>query len=74
VHLGLMVIPFNPPSVESSFRSLLKPLTTKRKRRGESGHPCLRPHSALKKGDPEPLIRIGKDVVLIQFMTQVKKE
>jgi len=69
-----MVIPFNMPSVEEAFRSLLKLSTTKRKIRGESGHLFLRPHSTLKKGDAKPLINIVKDVVLIQFMTQVIKE
>jgi len=74
VHLGLIVIPFNRPLVEASFRILFSLSTTKRKRMGEIWHPYLRYLPTLKKGVEKPLIGMEKEVVLMQLMTQETKE
>jgi hypothetical protein len=52
---------------------MLKPFTTRRKRRGDNGNPYLSPLSGLNKGDVAPFIRIEKKIELIQFITQAMK-
>jgi len=44
-----------------SFSDLLRPSTTRRKRRGNNGHPYLSPLFGLKTGDATPFIRIAKN-------------
>jgi hypothetical protein len=64
-----MLIPFKLPFPEVSFRDLLRLSTTKRKTRGDKGHPCIIPLLGLKKGEATPFIRITKEVELIQCIT-----
>ena len=46
----------------------LNPLATRRNRRGESGQPCLKPLSDLKKSVADPFMRTEKVTVVIQHM------
>jgi hypothetical protein len=49
----------------ASFKHLLNPSATKRKGRGDTGHPCLSPLSSVKKEVAAPFIRIGNDTDVI---------
>jgi hypothetical protein len=61
------------PVLVASLRDLLRPSTTMRNNRGERGQPYLIPLLDLKKGEATPLIRIAKDIELMQLITQVTK-
>jgi hypothetical protein len=54
-------------------KALLKPSMTRRKRRGERGHPCLSPLSEEKKGEVAPLIRTAKETEEIQAIIHLMK-
>ena len=58
--------PSNNPLPFASRIALLNPSTTSRKSRGDTGHPCLRPLSAWKKGEATPFMRTAKDAVMMQ--------
>ena len=49
-------------------KALLNPSTTRRNKRGESGQPCLKPLSDLKKFVADPFMRTEKVTVVIQHM------
>jgi hypothetical protein len=65
--------------VQLADQNALEPMTriiantTKRKRRGDSGKPCQRPLSTLKKGEADPFIITTKEVVVIQHITHLIK-
>jgi len=52
---------------------LLRHLATKRKKRGERGHPCPSPLPALSKGEVATLMRREKEEELRQFMIKETK-
>jgi hypothetical protein len=47
------------------FRIPLRTSATKRKSKGESGHPYLKPLSTLENGEVDPLISMEKEVELM---------
>jgi len=55
------LIPFNLPDSLSWSRHLLKPSAIRRKRRGNNGHPYLRPREGGKKDEAKPLINRDKE-------------
>jgi hypothetical protein len=44
-----------------------------RKRRGDKGHPYLKPLLDMKNLEVAPLIKTTKDIILIQLITQMMK-
>lgn len=60
---GAKTRPVSSPLLASSVRKRLKPLTTKRKMRGDCGKPWRKPHLTLKKGDVAPFMSTTKEVV-----------
>jgi hypothetical protein len=57
---GEIWMPLKSPCETTFVMSRLKLSTTRRKRRGESGHPCMSPLSTLKNGDVDPFMRMEK--------------
>jgi hypothetical protein len=68
-----ILIPGKEPNLFAFEIALLSPSATRRKSRGDNGHPCLKPLSEGKKEQAEPLIRTTKEVVVRQFMAQLMK-
>jgi hypothetical protein len=60
VTVPVILIALILPTLLHSKINLLRPSATKRNKKGEKGHPCLRPLNALMKLDGEPLIRTTK--------------
>jgi len=69
-----MFTPSKLPFFEASFIKLVNLSSTKRKRRGDKGHPYLRHLPGLKKGDVSPLIKITKDTEVMHLITQTTNE
>jgi hypothetical protein len=67
------LIPFNLPDSLSWSRHLLKPSAIRIKRRGNNGHPCLRPREGGKKDEAEPLINRDKEKEEEKPSTQLTK-
>ena len=65
---GLIFIPFISLEPFALRISVLSPSITSRKRRGDSGHPCLRPQEASKKYVGFLLISIAKENIDTQLM------
>jgi hypothetical protein len=63
-----MYIPLKCPLVIESMINMLRISTVGRKRCGDSGKPCLRPCSTLKKEVDEPFINEEQVVLQVQFM------
>jgi hypothetical protein len=53
--------------------ALLKPSTTRSKRNGERGHPCLKPLFEVKKGEATPLINTTKETEVMQAIIHLMK-
>jgi hypothetical protein len=70
---GEVFIPWKSPEVMAELKALLKPSATRRKSRGERGHPCLRPLSEEKKGEVAPLIKTAKVTEEIQAIIHLMK-
>ena len=68
---GAMINPVKSPLLTASFRKRLSASATRRKIRGESGHPCQSPHFALKKGEATPLMRTAKEAVEMHPITHL---
>jgi len=73
LRVGEISSPLKSPNLLASPISQLSLSTTGKKRRGDKGQPCLRPRSAWKKGDADPLIRTAKETFVIQPITQFMK-
>jgi len=56
-----ILIPLKLPEDFASSENLLKPSATNKKRKCDSGHPCLKTFSEWKKDVFVPLIRIARD-------------
>jgi hypothetical protein len=56
-----MQIPLKLSFLDAYFTGLLNPSTISINKRGERGHPYLRPLPSLKKGDATPLIKMEKE-------------
>lgn len=69
----MSLIPRKDPVCFSAESALLRPSTTRRKSRGESGQPCLIPLSDLKKGEAEPFMSIEKETVVMQCIIHLMK-
>ena len=69
-----ILIPSNNPLLLASRMSLLTPSATRKKSRGERGHPCLNPRSEWKKWDAAPLMRTMKEAVVIHAKIHFIKE
>ena len=65
--------PSNKPLLFASRIALLNPSATNRKSRGDSGHPCLRPLSAWKKGEAAPFISTSKEAVVMHAKNHFMK-
>jgi len=74
---GEILMPLNVLSYFASIRKWLRHSTTKRKRCGDNGHPCLTPRSTVKKEVAEPLIRMENDTEVkhaeVQFVKATPK-
>jgi hypothetical protein len=57
----------------SATSSLLRPSTSRRKSRGESGKPFIKPLSDLKKGEAEPFMSTEKETVLMEHIIHLMK-
>ena len=57
--------PSNNPLPFASRIALLNPSATRRKSKGDSGQPYLRPLSAWKKGEADPFIRTAKEAIVM---------
>ena len=64
---------FKKESFFASKISLLSPFATNKKRRGESGHPCLKPLLEREKGEVDPLMRKIKEAVEIHAQIHFMK-
>ena len=70
---NVILIPLNMPHTFSSYKDLLNPSTTKRKRRGANGYPCIIPFLGLNNSYVDPLIRTTNETVWTQLITQFSK-
>jgi hypothetical protein len=73
LYLEAIKIPIRFPKWTSWFIARLRHSTTRRKRRGESGQPYLRPRSEWKKGAVAPFISKVKEIEFRQAMIHLIK-
>jgi hypothetical protein len=66
-------MPWKSPELMAEIKALLNPSATRRKSRGERGHPCLSPLPEEKKGEAAPLIRTTKVTEEIQAIIHLMK-
>ena len=66
MHWSINLRPLRHPSRFFDAIFLLRPSMTNRNNSGDRGHPCLSPHSARKERGADPLIKIAKDIEVIQ--------
>ena len=59
-----ILIPEKVPTLFACLIALLIPSTTRRKRSGDKGHPCLSPLSEVNKEESETFIKTAKEAVV----------
>jgi len=62
-------IPLKEPFGVAALRAPLNPFATRRKRKGERGHPWQMTFLELKKGEADPLIKTVKATEYMQAIT-----
>ena len=74
VRFVAILIPSNIPFLFASIIALLNPSATNKNKRGERGHPCLRPLSDRNKGEVDPYMRTAKDAMEMHAKIHFMKE
>ena len=69
----MILIMGKDPVCFSSASALLRPSATRRNNIGESGKPCLKTLSDLKKGEAEPFMITERETIVMEHIIHLMK-